>query len=596
MPDDAHWHTPVSPSIQLSRRLESWKAIAEYLHRHVTTIQRWEHDEGLPVHRHRHDKRGSIYAYTAELDAWLDARSTSLDTPVPAVAPLVTGPSPHADAPNAVWRFRVRAAMLALAIGLTIVAGVARGLWPVTGDDAASLAVLPLKNQSPDQLPDYFVEGLTDALTTELATLPRIRLVARQSVMQYRDTTKPASTIARELSVNALVEGAVQRSGQSVRIDIRLIDGRSNQTRWATTYERGVDEALALQKTISRDIVTGLQLALDPSPAEPQAHWRPSNPQASDAYLRARFFWNRRTHDDMQRAVEWYDRAIQLDPASPQLYAGLADVYATLGPPQMPVSEMITRGTAAAEKAIALAPSMGEPYAALGKLRSYGWDWRGAERSFLNAIERAPHYAPARYWYGSFLANQGRCHEARAQAHEAERLDPLSLPGNVVIAGVEIKCGDVARAMDRMTTILELDRTFGQAYDYLGRAYLVHGDTTRAIASLEQAMVFTGQRPTTEATLAGAYAKAGRVSEAESIASALADRHGKDKRLASAWSVALAHAGMRRDDAALTWLEHAYADREGWLEALGMDERLRHLRTHERFQRLARRVGLPQGN
>jgi tetratricopeptide (TPR) repeat protein len=294
----------------------------------------------------------------------------------------------------------------------------------------------------------------------------------------------------------------------------------------------------------------------------------------------------------MGRAIEWYERAIQLDSSSPLLYAGLADVYATLGPRDASVSELIARGTAAANRAIALDPRMGEPYAALGKLRAYDWDWSGAESNYRKAIERAPGYAPGRYWFGSFLANQGRCAEALAQAHEAERLDPVSLPGNMVIAGIELKCDRVPRAVTRVKMIIEFDPSFGQAYDYLGRAYLLQGDRTAAIAMFKRAQTLTGGRATIEAALGFAYARDGRTQEAEAIADTLAARRAKDKVLASAWSVAMVQAGLENDEAALTWLERAYADREEWLEALGADERFRGLHRNDRFQRLLNRLHL----
>ena len=600
-----------------NRRLDSWKAIADYLGRHVTTLQRWEHEEGLPIHRHHHEKRGSIFAFTAELDAWLEARSTSAPASIANGADAVDPGAVATDCPpewisaqpsaphfmpavspgTSSWRLRAGAGAAVIALAMTIVVAVASDLFPNTKDEQAfSLAVLPLKNRSPDQQPDYFVDGMTEALTTDLAALPAIRVIAGQSMMQYRDTVKPAVVIAGELSVNALLEGAIQRSGQRIRIDIRLIDGATSQSLWATTFERDADDTLTLQADISREVAGKLHLTVDPAHGERLRSRRPANPEAWDAYLRARYFWNRRTHDDMGRAVEWYERAISLDPSSALLFTGLADVYATLGPRNMAVSELIARGTSAAKRAIALDATMGEPYAALGKLRAYAWDWQGAERSYRKAIERAPRYAPARYWFGSFVANQGRCDEALIQAQEAERLDPLSLPGNMVIAGIELKCGSVERATRRMRTILEIDRSFGQAYDYLGRAHLIQGDITQAIDMFQRAFELTGGRPTIEATLAFAYAKHGRRPEAESIAKQLAQRHKQDKVLASAWSVAIAEAGLGHDETALDWLEHAHADREEWLEALAADERFRHLHGTDRFQRLLARLGLGSGS
>jgi TolB-like protein/Tfp pilus assembly protein PilF len=573
--------------------LDSWKAIAEYLGRHVTTVQRWEQDEGLPVHRHHHEKRGSVYAFSAELDQWLARRSAvtgALETAAAASSPSSIDPIGSSTWTSRQWRWT---GAFALATLVLIVGGFSR-LWVARGasDGTTAVAVLPLTNRSPDQQPDYFVDGMTEALVTDLASLSAVRVIARQSVMQYRNSGKPASTIARELGANALVEGAVQRSGSRVRVDIRLIDGRTSGALWATTYERDVGDALALQAEISRAVANELHLTLDPSQRERLASRRPSNPDAWDAYLRARFFWNKRTHEDMSRAIEWYERAIERDPDSAVVYAGLADVYASLGPPRMPITELIARGTQAAEKAIQLDPTMGEPLAALGKLRAYAWDWQGAESNYRKAIDRAPGYAPARYWFGSFLASQGRCPEAFAEARAAGRLDPVSLPGNMVISLIELRCNRIEEAIKRSRMIVEFDPEFGQAYEFLGRAYLLQGDM-KAIPILERALELTGGRPTIRATLATAYAAAGRGGEAQAIASDLAALHGRAKVLASAWSVAIAHAAIGSDEAALRWLEHAYADGEEWLEALAVDERFRRLQGHLAFQRLLNRLGLP---
>lgn len=617
-------------------RLDSWKAVAEYLGRHVTTVQRWEHEEGLPIRRHQHEKRGSVYAYPAELDAWLAARcggTPPIDAapaegvipergPVTPSAPSNAGPQPVAsqarldgpqshDAPllgdwpsGAAVRFASPPALrkssfawiaVAALLGLTIAVVIADTVWSPVGvkNETVSVAVLPLENRSPDQQLDYFVDGMTEALMTDLASLSPVRVIARQSVMQFRNSGKAASAIAAELKADALVEGAVQRSGQRIRVDIRLIDGSTSRSLWASTYERDLGDALVLQSEISRAITSELHLTLDPLQRERLARRRPANPEAWDAYLRARFFWNRRTHEDMSRAVEWYERAIDRDPSFALAWAGLADVYATLGPPNVSPADLIARGTAAADKAIQLDPLLGEPLAALGKLRAYAWDWQGAEDNYRAAIKRAPGYAPARYWLGSFLANQGRCEEALAAAREAERLDPVSLPGNLVVAGIERRCNRLEEAIRRNRMILEFDPQFGPSYESLGRAYMAQGKVQDAIGFLQKAVELTGERATVLASLGYAYALEGRTAAAEAIAADLATRHQRGKALASAWSVAIVYAGLRRNDSALTWLEHAYDDREEWLEALASDERFARLHMNDRFRQLLYRLGLP---
>lgn len=604
-------------------RLESWKAIAEYLGRHVTTVQRWEQDEGLPVRRLQHDKRGSIYAFTSDLDAWLAARTVGGPVgTVESVSEPTTDESPASSVPPAPARLpgvqvqagrhdgsrtstagptKVRREFVAAVV---VLAAVAASAWllnrqfPARGPsaEAQSLAVLPLENRSPDQQPDYVVDGMTEALITDLASLPALRVIARQSVMQYRHSGKPAADIAHELGVDVLVEGAVQRSGERVRVDIRLIDGGTSRSRWGTTYERGAADALSLQSEISRAIASELRLELEPGDRARMAGRRPVSADAWDAYLRARFFWNKRTEDAMGKAIEWYERAIARDPNFALAYAGLADVYASVGPPRTAGTVLIDRGTRAAEKAIELDPGLGEPLAALGKLRGYAWDWDGAEKFFRAGIDRSPGYPPGRYWYGSFLANLGRCEEALSQAREAERLDPVSLSGNMVVSSIEIRCRRVDEAIARNQMILELDPGYGPAYEFLGRAYLMRGEVARALPLLEKAVALSGDRATTRAALAAAYARAGRTKDAEAIATDLERRHRADKQLASAWSIAVTAVAMSRDDAALEWLEHAFEDREEWLQGLAVDERFERLHPQPRFQHLLHQLRLPGGS
>jgi tetratricopeptide (TPR) repeat protein len=475
---------PAAPVNQLPQsaphpRLDSWKSIAEYLGRHVTTVQRWEQEEGLPVHRHQHEKRGSVYAFPAELDAWLLARS----------------------APSTPTSHQLRGA-----------------------------AALSASLHSPFRLQAWLVASAAAAIV--LSTL---------GVITHARWTRPVP------AGHAIAESSAAPSAS---------------------------------------------VATSAVPRDRQGNRHTSSREAWDAYLRARFFWNRRTHSDMSRAIEWYERAITEDATFAMGYAGLADVYASLGPANMPISELIARGTTAAEKAIELDPSLGEPLAALGKLRAYAWDWRGAEGYYRQAIERAPTYAPARYWFGSFLASQGRCDEAFVEAREAERLDPISLPGNMVVSSIELRCKRVEQAITRSRVILDFDPNYAGSYELLARAYFAKGQIDEAIAMIDRAVEKSQGRATVLAMRAFVYAAAGRTAEAEAIASELESRHKRDKVLASAWSAAIAQAGLHRDAAALEWLEHAYVDREEWLEALAVDERLIRLHGQPRFQQLVARLGL----
>src|SRR5712692_4029412 len=293
-----------------------------------------------------------------------------------------------------------------------------------------SLAVLPLENLSSDSQ-DYFADGMTDELITDLAQISALRVISRTSVMPYKGVRKPLPQIASELNVDAVVEGTVLRSGKQVRITAQLIQAPADKHLWAQSYEGDVRDTLALQKTVARAIAEQIRINLTPHEQAVLEDVKVVNPEAYEAYLKGRYFWNKRTADGLKKAIDYFDQAIEKDPNYAQAYAGLADSYALLGDWEYGVlapKEAYPRAKAAATKAIELDSTLGEAHISLAFcLDGYDWDWESAGNEFRRGIELNPGYATGHHWYAWHLTALGRDDEAIAEIKKAESLDPLSL-------------------------------------------------------------------------------------------------------------------------------------------------------------------------
>jgi TolB-like protein/DNA-binding winged helix-turn-helix (wHTH) protein/Flp pilus assembly protein TadD len=324
-----------------------------------------------------------------------------------------------------------RPVIVALVVGLSILA-----VWVFRSHGGSptvirSLAVLPLDNLSGDASQDYFADGMTDELITDLAQISALRVISRTSVMVYKGARKPLSEIARELNVDAVVEGTVLRSGERVRITAQLIQAPADKHLWAESYEGDLHDTLALQKEVASAIAGQIRIELTPKEQAGLKNAKVVNPEAYEAYLKGRYFWNRRTADGLKRAVDYFDQAIQKDPNYAQAYAGLADSYDLLGDWEYGVlapNEAYPKAKAAAVKALELDNTLGEAHASLAfSLDVFDWDWGSAEREFRRAIALNPGYATAHHWYAWHLSEMGRNSEAIAEMRKAENLDPLSL-------------------------------------------------------------------------------------------------------------------------------------------------------------------------
>jgi TolB-like protein/DNA-binding winged helix-turn-helix (wHTH) protein/Tfp pilus assembly protein PilF len=456
-----------------------------------------------------------------------------------------------------------------------------------------SLAVLPLENLSGDASQNYFSDGMTDALITDLAQISALRVISRTSVMVYKGARKPLPQIARELNVDAVVEGTVLRAGDQVRITAQLIDASTDKHMWSQSYEGGLRDTLALQDRVARAIAEQIQINLTPREQAALKTVKAVNPEAYESYLKGRYFWNKRTADGLKVALAYFKQAIEEDPNYAQAYSGLADTYALLGDWQYAVmtpKEAYPKAKTAALKALELDSSLGEAHNSLAfVLDGYDWDLDAGGKEFRRAIELSPGYATAHHWYAWHLALLGRYEEAIAEMKQAESVDPLSLIINADLAELLVLAHSYDEAIGQSRKTIEMDPNFAMAHNQLAQAYLQKHMYDPAIAELQRAVQLSGGSPTCIANFARAYALSGKRNEAIKLLNDL--KSSSTARNSHASEVAAIYASLGDKDEAMTWLERGYAERfnPGVLIRPGFDP----LRTDPRFQDLMHRVGLP---
>jgi TolB-like protein/DNA-binding winged helix-turn-helix (wHTH) protein/Flp pilus assembly protein TadD len=455
-----------------------------------------------------------------------------------------------------------------------------------------SLAVLPLENLSGNPSQDYFSDGMTDELITELGQIGELRVISRTSVMTYKGARKPLPQIARELNVDAVVEGTVLRSANRVRITAQLILASTDKHLWAQSYEAELLDVLALQKEVARAIAGQIRIKLNPNEQAVLKQPKAVNAEAYEAYLKGRYFWNKRTGEGLKKAVDYFNRAIGKDPTYAQAYAGLADSYALMGDWEygvLPPAEAFPKAKAAAAKALALDNTLGEAHTSLAfVLDLFDWDWGTAEKEYRQAVDLSPNYATAHQWYAWHLIVLGRNDEAIAEMRRAKSLDPLSLIIGTDMADALLIARRYDESIRQSRETLGMDPDFAVSHFQLGQAFVQKHMYIEGIAELRKAIGFSGGNKTFRSNLAYAYAASGRKSEALKI---LDDLHnGSNDGFSHASEIALIHVGLDEKDQAMIWLERAYTER--FNPSVLMRPCFDPLRSDPRFQILLRRMGL----
>lgn len=458
-----------------------------------------------------------------------------------------------------------------------------------------SLAVLPLENLSRDAEQEYFADGMTDELITDLAKVHALRVISRTSVMQYKGKHKPTPQIARELNVDALVEGTVIRSGDRVRITAQLIEGSQDRHLWAETYEGDLRDILTLQDQVAKAVTGEISVQLTPQEQIHLTNTRRVDPLAQDAYLTGRYYWNRRTTAAMKESCEYFQAAIDKDPTYAVAYAGLADCYNLLGYyDYRPPAETFALGKAAAQKALQIDQSLAEAHASLAYDKHYyDFDWTGAEREYKKAIELNPNYATAHHWYSLYLSEVGRFEEARAEIRRALELDPLSPIISNTIGAVYFRSREYDQAIQQLRRLLEADPNFVVAHDLLGQCYMQKGMYDAAITEFQKAKTLDpGDASKILLEIGEAHALAGRKTEAENMLKEV--KNISELKYVPPYLMAQFYACMGEKDMAFEWLQRSFLGHDRTLTALGFDPQLDNLRSDPRFADLLRRLSLSQ--
>lgn len=455
-----------------------------------------------------------------------------------------------------------------------------------------AIAVLPLENLSADPAQDYFADGMTETLITTLAKIRALRVISRTSAMRYKGLRKSLPAIARELNVDAVIEGSVLRDGQRVRITAQLIHAASDQHLWAESYERDFRDILSLQSEIARQVASEIRIIVTPEERERLGAARSVNPAAHEAYLKGRFYWNKRSAESAKRALTFFQQALDLDPTYAQGYAGLADAYTILGYYNaLAPEEAYPKAKAAAMKALELDHSLAEPHATLGVIkRDFEWDWSGAEREFARAVALNPGYAEAYHWHGTLHGMLGRHAEAMAIKTHALSLDPLSVVVRTDLARMLYFSRDYDQAIAQYRSAIEMDPSFSTAHLWLGQAYEQKSMFDIGIAEFQTGVQLTGGSAFSLAKLAHGFALAGSPDRCESLLRQLLEL--PKQKYVSPYDIAMIHVGLRNHDEAFSWLNRAFEERSLWLGYLNVEPQLDPLRADLRFRDLQQRVGL----
>jgi TolB-like protein/Flp pilus assembly protein TadD len=459
-----------------------------------------------------------------------------------------------------------------------------------------SLVVLPLENLSGDPKEEYFADGMTEALITNLAKISALRITSRTSAMRYKGLhNKLVRDIAQELDVDGIVEGTVARFGDRVRISAQLINASTDAHLWAESYDRDMSDILALQSEVSSAIAREIRAKLTPREQEQLARSRPVNAEAYLAYLKGRHHWNRRNAPGLQKAVEFFQEAVDQDPTYAAAYAGLADCASSAGFwGYLPPHEGCGRAQAAARKSLEIEETA-EAHASLGwASMHYDWDFPAAEREFERAIEINPRYASAHQWRCHCLTYVGRFDEALVAGNRALELDPLSLIINATYAGHFWLSRQWNRAIEHCRRALEVDATFTPLRWILAHAYQAAGAHEEAIGERQRAVEISGGDLVFVAELGGSYAAAGKRHEAFQILEKLSQC--SDHEYVSPYWMATIYTGLQEVDEAFRWLEKAYEGRASWIAVLKTDARLDPLRGDPRYEQLIRRIPFPQNS
>ena len=573
-------------------RLDSWKEIAAYLRREVRTVQRWEKFANLPVHRLQIEKQSAIYAYKSELDAWYTSRRPDLESDA--------APCEGKETPT--WfeglrRPRIAGALAALIVFLSCGTYFVWKSWWFRVHSLPTkikLAVLPFKNLSADPEQEYFSDGMTEEMITELGRMQpeRLGVVARTSAMLYKSTQKDLGQICRELGVQYVLEGSVFRAGNRARITAQLIQCTDQTHIWADSAERDLANIVSLQADVAQAVATNIRLTLAPDVRARPIGARKVDPEAYQDYLKGLYFWNRANPDAMQTAIKYFQAAIERDSSYAPAYAGLANCYIPANfVRDVSLNEAYARARSAASKAVAVDDNSAEAHFSLGNVALHNdWDWLVAEREYRRAIELDPNLALAHLGYGYLLTLLRRPNQAWTELTTAQALDPLSQIVGQVLVIVLYDSHRYDEAIAEAKQWAELYPDSVAFRDWLADTYVQKGMEPVALTEYLKAEELGGS--------------ASRIAALQNASRASGFRGFWRKKTAldaeptspgfTAYDVASDYATLGDRENTLLWLEKAYTARDWRFIEVAVEPRFDPLRADPRFQDLLRRLNLPQ--
>jgi TolB-like protein/DNA-binding winged helix-turn-helix (wHTH) protein/Tfp pilus assembly protein PilF len=462
-------------------------------------------------------------------------------------------------------------------------------------DRFGSLAVLPFLNLSSQTDSDYLVDGTTDQLITLLAQNTSLRVISRTSVMQFKGTHRPLPEIAAALKVDAIVEGSILRTGQGTRISVQLIDAKRDEHLWAQSYEENKVESLDEQDRVTAEIALHVLRALtSQSPSGlMQIQQQSTNSNARELFLRGGYFWHQRTLQSLNKAIDYYKQAIEVDPGYAEAYAALGQAYVLLSSYGGPgPAQPLLQAKEVAERALELNSRLGQAHTVLAVVKvDQDWDWNGAEEEFHRATELDPNDSTTHHWFALHLARLRRFPEAEAEMQRALELDPISAIIQTDAAEIAYQARQPQEAETRLRRALELDPNFAEAHLVLGKIYLEEGQQQSALAEFQRSSQLFAAAPNVEALRAHALAVAGQKKEAEEVAVNLEAQ--SRQRYISGVDIAIVYCGLGYQDKAMYWLERGLREHDKGMDILASEplfDNCRRNPTDHRFDDLLRRL------
>ena len=576
-------------------RLDSWKEIASYLKRDVTTVQRWEKREGMPVHRHLHDRMGSVYAFSSELDAWVQSRRLRLaaEEERQAEAPSVAE-SDHLSKWTAGTRPWLVFGGVALLVVLVVVTyfTIRRSERAAARPKITSLAVLPLKNLSGDPTQEYLADGMTEALIGHLSGIHDLRVISRTSAMHFKDTQLSVPEIARILRVDAIVEGSVMREGSRIRVHAQLIRAATDEHFWSEAYDRELGDALTLESEIAQSIARKVEVTVTGEESKRLAAVHSVSPEVYQTYLKGEFAIDKsNTRAGIEESIGYFEEAIKRDASFAPSYVGLANAYTQLSTVFIGASPQDSRPKVirAARKALQLDSNLAKAHLLLANVLQEQWQWDEAEGEYRRALELNPNDAVSQNAFARWLLCQGRTDEALAMARAARDRDPLAISGTG-IGWILFHARRYDEADRELRSVVAVRPDDAMTLWFLGFVLIANHHPEEAIPVLEKVASLSNRSPGTLGMLVRAYAHAGRRTDALRLLEEL--KRKQKTGYVPAGAFVNAYLGLGDKEQAFAWMERAFQEKSNILQFLSVHPHFDSLRDDPRFADLVHRVGL----